>query len=244
MATIVIDPGHYGGYNPGVCANYYEGNTMLVLSNYLGDALEARGANVKYTRTSDYQNPSLEERGRMAANADLFISMHSDATEDPTIRGVTSYYSVQQPWTQAFAASIGMAAAGAMGNQFRETIARPYPNNPNLDYYGVIRAAVAAGAGNAFIIEHGFHTNPEDCRVLSDHAALKRIARAEAGVIADYFGLPEMCCNVRYTVRRGESLYEIGEKFGVTWQSIALANNIYYPYTIFPEQILTISLCT
>lgn len=246
MATIVIDPGHTGGYNAGVCSNYYEGNAMLILSFYLGDALKARGATVKYTRTSNTENPSLEERGRLAANADLFISMHSDASDNTAARGVTSYYSVQQPWTQPFAANIGQAAAGAMGNQFRGTIARPYPSNANLDYYGVIRAAVAAGANNAFIIEHGFHTNPEDCAILNNPVNLQRIAEAEANVIADYFGLPGVgtdCCLFNYTVQRGDTLYTIGQKFGVQWQTIAIKNSISYPYTIFPGQILVIPLC-
>lgn len=243
MATIVIDPGHYEGYNPGICPGYYEGNTMLTLSFLLGDNLKCRGANVLYTRTTNEQNPSLAERGRMAADADLFISMHSDAGA-PEARGVTSYYSVQQPFSQPLAESIGMAAAGAMPTPFRGTIARPYPNNPDMDYYGVIRAAVAAGAKNAFIIEHGFHTNPEDCAILSDPDALERIAQAETMVIADYFGLlsGRICCDYTYVVQPRDSIYLIGQMFRVPWQTIAVVNDIFYPYTIFPGEVLIIPM--
>lgn len=247
MPTIVIDPGHYGGYNAGVCFNYYEGNTTLVLANYIGEALKNRGADVRYTRTSDSQNPDLDERGSMAADADLFLSVHTDASDNPEARGVTSYYSVQRPNSQDLAVNIGEAVAGAMDSPFRGASARPYPNNPNLDYYGVIRAAVAAGADHAFIIEHGFHTNPEDCQALSDHTTLKRIAQAEADVIADYFGLPEStagCCNFRYMVRPGESLYDISQKFQVAWQRLASQNDIYEPYIIYPGQTLIITLCS
>jgi LysM repeat protein len=43
-----------------------------------------------------------------------------------------------------------------------------------------------------------------------------------------------------YTVQAGDSLYTIGLKFGVSWQSIASANNISSPYTIYPGQVLVI----
>jgi len=218
---------------------------MLALSFYLGIMLRNMGATVKFTRTSDNQNPSLEERGSMAAGADLFLSMHSDASDNPLARGVTSYYSVQRPESERFAADIGMAAADAMGNQFRGTIARPYPDNSSLDYYGVLRSAVAAGAKDAFIIEHGFHTNYEDCQALSNHETLLRIAEEEARVIGEYYGLVPgtICVNFPYTVKEGDSLYKIGQMFGVSWQSIAMLNNITYPHTIQTGQLVIIPLC-
>jgi N-acetylmuramoyl-L-alanine amidase len=248
MATIVIDPGHYQGYNPGVCPGYYEGTRMLKLAQYLGDALIRKGATVKYTRTSGDQNPTLAERGAMGAGADLFISLHSDASDDPSVRGVTSYYSIKRPNSKPFAEEIGKAAAEAMGNQFRGAYTRAYPNRPDLDYYGVIRAAAQAGAKNVFLIEHGFHTNMMDCEILNSDEGLRRIAEAEANVIARYFnlGCNDMgnCHSFQYTVKPGEYLYIIAERFGVTWQCIAQYNGIVYPYIIYPGQVITIPLCS
>lgn len=43
-----------------------------------------------------------------------------------------------------------------------------------------------------------------------------------------------------YTVRSGDCLSSIGENLGVSWQSIASANGIGYPYTIYPGQVLSI----
>ena len=43
-----------------------------------------------------------------------------------------------------------------------------------------------------------------------------------------------------YTVRSGDCLSTIGQKFGVSWASIASANGIYSPYTIYPGQVLSI----
>lgn len=246
MVTIVIDPGHYGAYNKGVCPGYYEGYAMLKLSKYLAEELRKRGANVLLTRTTDSENPSLEERGMMGAGADLFISMHSDASENSSVRGVTSYYSIQQPDSRPFADNIGMAAANAMGNQFRGSLTLTYPGNPALDYFGVLRAAVRAGAKNAFLIEHGYHTNPEDCAILNSDAGLRRIAQAEADVIAFYFALTggaiPSTCRFYYSVQPGESLYLIGQKFGVSWQAIASTNGIVAPYQLMVGQRLTIPL--
>ncbi len=43
-----------------------------------------------------------------------------------------------------------------------------------------------------------------------------------------------------YTVQRGDYLRKIAEKFGITWQSIAQANNIKYPYILYAGQVLKI----
>lgn len=43
-----------------------------------------------------------------------------------------------------------------------------------------------------------------------------------------------------YTVQRGNCLSTIGVKLGVPWKSIANANGIYSPYTIYTGQVLTI----
>lgn len=243
MATIVIDPGHTGGYNQGICYGYYEGNAMLTLAKYLGDKLTYMGADVRYTRTTNTQNPSLAERGGMAVNADLFISLHSDASDNANARGVTSYYSVRLPDTEPFATDIGTAAANVMGNQFRGSLSMYSTTYPPQDYFGVLRAAVAAGAKNAFLIEHGFHTNQTDCLLLSDDAVLRQIADAEAAVIAQHLGLRLVTeCLLNYTVQSGDTLYEIARKFNITWQSIAAANNIASPYLISPGRQLAIPI--
>jgi len=256
MPIIVLDPGHYEGYNPGVCPGYYEGNAMMKLAVYLGDMLSQMGATVKYTRTSNSQNPSLEERGRTGAGADMFLSLHSNAFDDPNASGVITFYSVAQPGSQPFAAEIGKATAAAMGNQFRGTETRTLPSNSSLDYYGVIRAAVAAGTKNVMLNEQGFHTNPSDCAFLNSEEGLRALADAQARAIGAYFGLqplpgpvvpvppapvPPVCdCRFYYTVQPGEYLYLIAKKFGVPWQAIAAANGIEAPYIIFPGQKLII----
>ena len=43
-----------------------------------------------------------------------------------------------------------------------------------------------------------------------------------------------------YTVQPGDTLYGIGQRYGVNWQSIAQANGIYAPYTVHVGESLTI----
>lgn len=47
---------------------------------------------------------------------------------------------------------------------------------------------------------------------------------------------------LNYTIVSGDSLYKIGEKFGVKWRDIASLNNIKFPYIIRPGQVLRIPI--
>ncbi|CAG0934869.1 Autolysin [Thermoflexales bacterium] len=46
--------------------------------------------------------------------------------------------------------------------------------------------------------------------------------------------------NIIHTVKSGETLFSIGRQYGVNPYSIAAANNIPYPYLIYPGQQLTV----
>ena len=56
--------------------------------------------------------------------------------------------------------------------------------------------------------------------------------------------LPPGPCQQTYVVQRGDTLSAIGRRFGVSWQSIAAANHLFYPYTIYPGQRLVIPCTT
>lgn len=229
MVKIVIDPG------------YYDGNTMLKLAKYLGEKLILSGANVIYTRTTDTENLSVSERGRIGAGADLFVSLHSAASEDPCTRGVTVFYSVKRPESEPFATALGEAVADVMDTPFIASVTQVYPNDPTQDYSRIIYYSIEEGAKNSFLIEHGFNTNEQDYTALSDDETLKQIAETEATIITDNLGLsPAYQHETHHIVQPGESLYSIGQKFDVPWEDIAKANNILPPYTINPGQQLII----
>lgn len=54
--------------------------------------------------------------------------------------------------------------------------------------------------------------------------------------------VPYPCCDV-YTVKRGDTLSAIGERFGVDWRRIASINQIANPNRIFPGQVLKLGVC-
>ena len=142
------------------------------------------------TRTGT-EDLSLYSRGQVAVknDCDVFFSIHSNARSgDETHRGVVVYYSIFQPEHKGLMEELGRAAAEAMGSIFQCAITRK-GNNGNWDYNTVIKSAVDGGVPMAFLVEHGYHTNREDCAALMKDEVLEKIAEAEAGILAEHFGL-------------------------------------------------------
>ena len=187
---ICLDPGHYGKYNSGIIKGYYESEMNLKLAYKLKEKLEKYGAKVFLTRTGT-EDLSLYSRGQVAVknDCDVFFSIHSNARSgDETHRGVVVYYSIFQPEHKGLMEELGRAAAEAMGSIFQGALTRK-GNNGNWDYNTVIKSAVDGGVPMAFLVEHGYHTNREDCAALMQDEVLEKIAEAEAGILAEHFGL-------------------------------------------------------
>ena len=187
---ICLDPGHYGKYNSGIIKGYYESEMNLKLAYKLKEKLEKYGAKVFLTRTGT-EDLSLYSRGQVAVknDCDVFFSIHSNARSgDETHRGVVVYYSIFQPEHKGLMEELGRAAAEAMGSIFQGALTRK-GNNGNWDYNTVIKSAVDGGVSMAFLLEHGYHTNREDCAALMQDEVLEKIAEAEAGILAEHFGL-------------------------------------------------------
>jgi N-acetylmuramoyl-L-alanine amidase len=96
IKTIVLDPGH-GGRDPGAVGRVlkaYEKDINLSVSLMLKAILEKElGVRVLLTRSDD-RFVSLQERTRFANDnkADLFISIHTNASKDRNSRGVEIFY--------------------------------------------------------------------------------------------------------------------------------------------------------
>lgn len=92
---VMIDPGH-GGRDPGAVGvgGLKEKTVVLDVSRTLGRKLEARlPVEVLFTRTSDVFVPLPERTARAnAANVDLFLSIHANASENAHAQGVETYY--------------------------------------------------------------------------------------------------------------------------------------------------------
>ena len=95
IRRIVIDPGH-GGKDPGATGPHgtEEKTVNLRLAQELADTLrEKYGYEVLLTRMDDTFIP-LEERAKLANqhSADLFISLHCNASESPARKGFEVYF--------------------------------------------------------------------------------------------------------------------------------------------------------
>ena len=187
---VCLDPGHYEGYNRGYNKAYAEGTAMFNYSRKLGAQLLQHGIEVIYTKKTVDANPSLMTRGKTAKGCDLFVSLHSNGVNDPKAYGVSTFYSIKrdedktpaQNWCDRLAALIvgGTRSRGATTRK----------GGGDWDYYTVIQGAVAVGCPHVFLIEHGFHSNPDECAWLMQEENLDAMAELECHIICDILGIP------------------------------------------------------
>ncbi len=117
ISRIVIDPGH-GGYDPGArSGDLAEAALVLDVAERLEAKLVAEGIEVVLTRRGDVYVP-LRARTELAnrVGADLFLSIHANAAEDPEARGIETYYLdfATDPTAKAVAARENAASGDSM----------------------------------------------------------------------------------------------------------------------------------
>ena len=190
---ICIDAGHDRGYNPSPAdPAYCEGTRMFDLQRYLKAALERCGFEVVCTRQTVTDNPSLYERGSMAAGCALLLSLHSNAVgneRNDDVDYVRVYYPVSRR-EQALAKSLAETIAAVMGTRQAAQFVVRWNSAHNADYYGVIRHAAEVGV-TGMILEHSFHTNARTTAWLLSDDHLKQLAAQEAAVLAKYYAMEE-----------------------------------------------------
>ena len=92
---ICIDPGHSGPFEPGACAGgVTEAAINLEVAKITGRMLEKYGHKVLLTRTVDVDNNWLTWRceAAWAFDADIFVSIHCNASEDESASGTEVFY--------------------------------------------------------------------------------------------------------------------------------------------------------
>lgn len=198
---IIIDPGHYSGYNKSpVYPSYIEGDRMWKLANYLRDALKAKGFVVGCTKSAANDYPKTNgkddvyKRGTMAAGYDLLISLHSNACNTESVNRAVIIHPMNGK-NVAVANKLGACVKSTMNLSSYQLMQRDYNTgayyydgkaHDGKDYYGVIRGSVAKGVPG-IIIEHGFHTNTAVAKWLMSDSNLKKLAEAEAKTLAEYY---------------------------------------------------------
>ena len=208
MVKITIDAGHYGKYNQSPAnKKYYESQMTWKLHLLQKKYLEEYGAKVILTRSDQTADLGTTARGECAKGSDLFISDHSNAIDNKvndSVDYVAVYHLVNDDTTKcddvskAIANKIAPVIAEVMGtSQGHRVLTRKIDSDRNKDgimndnYYGVLHGARTVGVPG-LILEHSFHTNTKMTNWLMDDNNLDKLARAEAQVIAEHFGLSKV----------------------------------------------------
>ncbi|MBQ8815235.1 MAG: N-acetylmuramoyl-L-alanine amidase [Lachnospiraceae bacterium] len=175
---VVVDAGH-GGRDPGaVFEGRQEKDDVLRLAMAVGEILENNGVEVVYTRTTDvYDTPYQKAVKGNNANADVFLSLHRNATASPGgATGIMTlvYEDTGLPAELARNINANLAALG-----FRDlgVIERP-------DLV-VLRRTEAP----AVLVEAGFIDNPNDNLMFDEQ--FNEIAAGIANGVLETLGLDQ-----------------------------------------------------
>jgi N-acetylmuramoyl-L-alanine amidase len=136
IAKVVIDPGH-GGHDPGaqVKGQTSEAELVLDVAKRLEKLLlKEPGVEVVLTRSSNVFVP-LETRTEIAnrAEADLFLSIHANASADAAARGFETYFLSFAPNAQAEAIAARENAASARTMRSLPDIVKAIALNNKID---------------------------------------------------------------------------------------------------------------
>lgn len=174
-AIVVIDPGH-GGNDPGEARGEAPSEAQVCwdIATHLVQHLERAGAKVEFTR-GEREEVDPSERARRAndTNADLFVSIHLNAHNQPSAAGATTFYFGGSTGGEALAENIQEQLVGLGLNDCRSH-ARSF-------------ALLKETRMPAVLVEPVFITNPEEHALLVDPGFTARLAEAIAVGVLSYF---------------------------------------------------------
>ena len=175
-ATVVIDAGH-GGSDPGaVYEDVYEKEVALKTALILKQKLEALGTTVIMTREGD-DTTKLEKIVEISnnANADVFISLHYDATEDDQLSsGTTTYF---YHYADATLATL-------VNNQLRDQL--PLANR-GIHFKDL--KVTRENTQPALLLELGYMDNPQDVAIFNTDSYREKVADSIVKGLEHYFKL-------------------------------------------------------
>lgn len=232
---VIVDAGHGGNDSGAVNGNIKEKDLTLQAAKYIDRRLKELGINSELTRDDDEYLPREDRIRRINSLTNnqpaILISNHINAGGG---EGAEIVYALRNDSTLA---DITLQNIGEVGQLKRKVYQRRLPENPNLDYYYILRES--GQNTEPILIEYGFIDNIKDQNKLLNY--LDDYAEAVVKSIAEYTNTPYLEPNTseQYTVQRGDTLYSISQKFNIPVNKLKEINNL-NTNTILPGQILII----
>ncbi|MGO1100523.1 N-acetylmuramoyl-L-alanine amidase [Priestia megaterium] len=233
MKKIYLDAGHGGADVGAVGANgLYEKNLVLKIQQYLISYLNSTYSDftIKTTRTTD-TFLSLSQRASQANSwgADAFMSIHVNAG------GGTGY----EDYVYRSASNASKTFQSIVHGQVQSTLLSY--NHPNRGRKSANYAVLRLTNMPAVLTEIAFIDNRTDAALLQNEAFLKSMGESYAKGIAVYLNLPRRAVpnpnptptpnpspsepgTKTYTIKQGDTLYSIAQKYNITVQALQEAN--------------------
>ncbi|MEH7325938.1 N-acetylmuramoyl-L-alanine amidase [Priestia megaterium] len=233
MKKIYLDAGHGGADAGAVGANgLYEKNLVLKIQQYLISYLNSTYSDftIKTTRTTDVFL-SLSQRASQANSwgADAFMSIHVNAG------GGTGY----EDYVYRSASNASKTFQSIVHGQVQPALLSY--NHPNRGRKSANYAVLRLTNMPAVLTEIAFIDNSTDAALLQNEAFLKSMGESYAKGIAVYLNLPRRAVpkpnptptpnpspsepgTKTYTIKQGDTLYSIAQKYKITVQALQEAN--------------------
>lgn len=177
MPTVVLDPGHGGGDSGGYGHGMQEKHLVLDIALKAASKLRRAGIDVHLTRTTDtYITITARHMIATRLNADLFISIHCDAVNNPGPHGFEILWFKEQDKN----------TIGEMVKAEMLTVHNAWNRWIYGDYVGVLVHATMP----ALLTENLYVSNPHDAQLLASPDFRDKIAQAHANAIIKYFHMP------------------------------------------------------